>query len=849
MAIWTVGSGKTYSTIQLAFDALYTALVTTTFTVTQTVEVYDGTYAGDNTTNSGLVPTVTYRLEIKAATGNAPVIDGTLVNAEGIRTNVPHVSISGFEIKNCVGYAIQCLSSDSIIFDNYIHDNSDEGIECNSASNCEAYGNTCNSNGFGIGSVTTVHNNTCNSNSRHGIINCTTVYSNGCDGNIMYGIIACTTVHDNTCNNGDYGISGGTTVYSNICSGNNSSGIDGATTVHDNNCSGNTMGWGISNCTNVYDNICDNNRHGIRTCTGGSIYRNSCSGNVIFGIDQCSGNIYSNTCLNNGWVGINACSGNIYKNFCSGHTGDYSSAGIGYSSGNMYNNLCINNLYGISTISGNVYENTIYGNSQAGIFMASDSVCKNNIVWNTAGYCIWTDYASGPTSDYNDLYATGIAQVGYFNGTECPDLATPTIGWQTVSSLDTHSISANPLFVSAGGGLVANYKILTGSPCVNVGTDLGATYNTDYYGTPRPMAGSWDMGFYELVGPIWEVGPGKTYSTIQSALDDLHTIIGSSTFTAAEKIRVYTDTYNETVVPHTDLNPTATYRLMIEAADGNKPVIDGGYAVNFQAATIDTIDYVTISGFEITGCKDVSAYFVNSNYGVIHDCFFHNAGYVATNYSIGFNTCSNALVYNCMGLDRQLLAIQGGSGNVVYNNTYYGPTLIYLSTASPVTVKNNAMYILAGGVGIFAANLTSITNLVSNNNVMYVDAAANAVQYLSGGLQTFATLVLWQASGFGQDAASSGSDPLFVNAGGTTAEDYKFTSSSPCNNLGVNLNSLFTKDYFGTVRPTGVSAWDAGFYESLTTTTIYGCLGVPYASIKNILGVLKASAKKINGIE
>jgi hypothetical protein len=63
---------------------------------------------------------------------------------------------------------------------------------------------------------------------------------------------------------------------------------------------------------------------------------------------------------------------------------------------------------------------------------------------------------------------------------------------------------------------------------------------------------------------LYEVGPGKTYSTIQSALDQLWSDQGSGSFPAPQYIRIFPDTYAETIVPSNGLTPIRGNALVIE---------------------------------------------------------------------------------------------------------------------------------------------------------------------------------------------------------------------------------------------------------------------------------------------
>jgi hypothetical protein len=70
---------------------------------------------------------------------------------------------------------------------------------------------------------------------------------------------------------------------------------------------------------------------------------------------------------------------------------------------------------------------------------------------------------------------------------------------------------------------------------------------------------------------LYPVGPGQTYTTIQSAFDQLFTDQGAATFTSSQIIRVYADTYDENVVPSTSLAPDKNngWNLFLEGNSGD----------------------------------------------------------------------------------------------------------------------------------------------------------------------------------------------------------------------------------------------------------------------------------------
>ena len=53
----------------------------------------------------------------------------------------------------------------------------------------------------------------------------------------------------------------------------------------------------------------------------------------------------------------------------------------------------------------------------------------------------------------------------------------------------------DPMFVNAANH---DYRLQTGSPCIDQGTDLSSVVNYDIVGTVRALGGGFDMGAYEI---------------------------------------------------------------------------------------------------------------------------------------------------------------------------------------------------------------------------------------------------------------------------------------------------------------------------------------------------------------
>jgi len=190
-------------------------------------------------------------------------------------------------------------------------------------------------------------------------------------------------------------------------------------------------------------------------------------------------------------------------------------------------NLVANNMIYRSPYNG---INSEYGTNDAivynSIFMvqgtalklttAYQATVKDNILYQAGsggtrmGIAIMSSLSIYPVySDYNDIYAPG-ALVGFYGG-YCPTLA----AWQSATSLDLHSISANPNFVNTAS-FRHDLHVNTPSPVDGVGTPL-IQVTTDFDGQVR-HALTPDIGADE----IGASGP-------PDAVDDLVITLSSST--------------------------------------------------------------------------------------------------------------------------------------------------------------------------------------------------------------------------------------------------------------------------------------------------------------------------------
>jgi len=346
---------------------------------------------------------------------------------------------------------------------------------------------------------------------------------------------------------------------------------------------------------------------------------------------------------------------------------------------------------------------------------------------------------------------------------------------------------------------------------------------------------------------IREVGTGKPYATIQAALDNLFAIEGANAFIETQTIRVYGGTYNETPVPNTLLNPTATYRLVIEAATGYYPILDGNNvaALGFY---VFQINYVTIKGFSVTkyttagikielstncvtqknkcyGIGSAGIWFLSSTSGEAYEnnCYsntntginfklsatgkIYNNNCYSNLYGIAVDQSANTIIYNnnCPLNTSSGIYINESTGCGTYNNTSYFSAIgiTFNSNSTNGICKNNAIWSATGNCLYISDN--SQAGFVSDYNDLYPTGTGKAGYWTVARL----TLLNWQTAS-GQDANSISANPLFVNPGGTAAIDYRLTPASPCIKKGISLIAIFGIDYWGMERST---ACDIGIHE------------------------------------
>jgi hypothetical protein len=152
-----------------------------------------------------------------------------------------------------------------------------------------------------------------------------------------------------------------------------------------------------------------------------------------------------------------------------------------------------------------VYDNTIYAPLMTSPAISlqnttTGTLVKNNIVY--AGGYVTVDSTSetGSVFDYNDYFSASGTPFSW-GGT-----AYTLANWQTNSSQDAHSFSADPNLTNASSlSSTGNFALLAVSPAINAGVNLGSTYQMGL--SPASL---WPGGVSLLnqnsAGSGWEIG-------------------------------------------------------------------------------------------------------------------------------------------------------------------------------------------------------------------------------------------------------------------------------------------------------------------------------------------------------
>ena len=259
--------------------------------------------------------------------------------------------------------------------------------------------------------------------------------------------------------------------------------------------------------------------------------------------------------------------------------------------------------------------------------VSPDPVIRNNAFVNLAGglavRCSWG--APDVEMDYNNLYSSG-SLLGHWNRQDIQSLDQ----WRTVTGLDSHSVSADPLFNSSSD-LHTDHVLLDGH-----GTPL-AEVTADIDGEPRDDS-SPDIGADEFDNPSFELGEEirgcvDAQVTVNAGVgfdsytwstgSDSSSVVLDSTGTGYGRREIWVTVSLEGVEYHDSItavfsspvaNPVENYCMSVFE---DSIMISAGEGISYYWSTGDTTQSIYITG---TGYYDVTVTddFGCQDHGTIH---------------------------------------------------------------------------------------------------------------------------------------------------------------------------------------------------------------------------------------
>ncbi len=212
----------------------------------------------------------------------------------------------------------------------------------------------------------------------------------------------------------------------------------------------------------------------------------------------------------------------------------------------------------------------------------------------------------------------------------------------------------------------------------------------------------------------------------------------------------------------------------------------------------------------------VNMYIDNATNCVIERNFLYTTGdatyYRGGNPSTGIQYANE--VYNNINISANNTIVN----NILVNNNYafYYGNYGRGGGLKNVTFANNSIYLCRKEV--FHVDSDSHSNTTFCNNISWQSSGGTQVVLPSTLAGMTFTHNLWYGGDIGAAWSNSDAytDPKFVNAGGTSAADYKLQSGSPAHALGMTVSAVAT-DFFGTSRPATMDA-GAAVYDAPATT-------------------------------
>jgi len=452
---------------------------------------------------------------------------------------------------------------------------------------------------------------------------------------------------------------------------------------------------------------------------------------------------------------------------------------------------------------------TVYNCTQGIQLAGALSEIANNIVWadgaGSYGVYDFGTYVSGAACDYNDIYPTGGASAGRYNGVARATLA----DWQAATGKDANSMSADPLFAEATmsefhlqskGG---RYDVWTDlppedlagwildsvtSPCLDAGNPA-----SDYSQEQAPNGGRVNMGAYGNTeqasmtrGPEifyvndsstdldnWctavgdDINSGRTPATPKATVQE---ILASYDLEPGDTVRIDTGFYSttETITIGADDGGSAGMPVVFAASPYGATIYHNGV---MSACISITGSYVTLTTDRSTKYPSAPQYWMvvtNGGTGILATgthCVVSRCD-VYGNADYGILVTQGSTVENCISRQNAVGISCTDGGTTVMNCTIYANWMYGLWIQGSVAggaIKNNIIYAsdyLATAVCDFTGS--GLTGAAMDYNDIYVSEWATALG--QAGSDSYSDLAGWR-SATGKDANSISADALFAAEG------------------------------------------------------------------------------------
>ena len=415
----------------------------------------------------------------------------------------------------------------------------------------------------------------------------------------------------------------------------------------------------------------------------------------------------------------------------------FGTSGGTYSTGHVYNNTFYNSRSGatdleiLNSCPGSVFANNIFV-ANGSVFNTSGSGMsyEGNCYWqlnggfSLDGYSSFSSWAAGKGQE-----TLGNVLVG-FNAN--PQLISPTALMTLTDPTQLATLTA--------------FQLNTNSPCIHAGLNLESLYGinpgpNDFFGTPIPPGGPFDMGAYEYTNGVASTNPpaaptiygvtanygqiSLTWSSVYAATN--YTLKRSTTSGAETAIANTTSTsYSDTNV----VNGT-TYYYVVSAANaygtsGNSGEVNATPPVPPPAGTV-LVDFNSGAAGDVTPSPDASGlYWNNLSAGQT------GSGAVQLNSSpspIALVNLANA----SSGWTLAVTNLSSFNANSAPSWEDYGGPYPSAISNFPSTALCDGMSVGGSGVSV---TLSGLNPGSTYNLLLYGSCNTSATNYGSGGFQT-----------------------------------------------------------------------------------------------------------------